>query len=199
MDDDPVDTKPTIEEACKPGCSQVRSAESLDGWRGCGDLCLSDLWLPSLTMLGAVARCMGASGCSLVLPATNPFSVTCCCYRRWANDGNGSCALFLPFWQRWTDYEACIKRVAASGDEEAHCTGQYLDFWKCVDACVRSHSRPCPLGISPFALCSAACVLRGASRDNDGISTTFRPRLEESSLFLMSTRLARLRHSPPFF
>lgn len=58
MDDDPVDTKPTIEEACKPGCSQ-----------------------------------------------------------------------------RWADYEACIKRVAASGDEEAHCTGQYLDFWKCVDAC----------------------------------------------------------------
>lgn len=26
MDDDPVDTKPTIEEACKPGCSKVRQS-----------------------------------------------------------------------------------------------------------------------------------------------------------------------------
>lgn len=179
MDDDPVDTKPTIEEACKPGCSQVRSTGRLDGWRRCGDLCLGGLCLPSMTMLGAVAHSIWAVSCSLVVPATNPFSLTSCCYRRRANDGNG-CALLLSRSQRWADYEACIKRVAASGDEEAHCTGQYLDFWKCVDACVRWDPPCCPLGISPFSLRSAACVVRGASHDNDAFSTTFRPRLEET-------------------
>jgi len=28
-------------------------------------------------------------------------------------------------------YEACAERVRAKG--EGHCTGQYFDFWHCVD------------------------------------------------------------------
>lgn len=81
----------------------------------------------------------------------------------------------LPLLQRWADYAACIKRVAASGDEEAHCTGQYLDFWKCVDACVRWDPSPSRLflGISPLALRSATCVLRGAPLDNDAYFNNF--------------------------
>lgn len=37
----------------------------------------------------------------------------------------------------WSHYEACIKRVEADTTGEAHCTGQYLDFWACIDKCVR--------------------------------------------------------------
>lgn len=99
---------------------------------------------------------------------------------RWTRTGGHCCcALGLPRLQRWADYEACIKRVAASGDEEAHCTGQYLDFWKCVDACVRSDPSPSRLflGISPLALRFATWVLPTTMML---ISTTFRPRLEET-------------------
>lgn len=211
MDDDPVDTKPTIEEACKPGCSQVRSAARLVGrrrdvlWRRV--LALPDhargrcaLYGGSRLLLGCCCLCVCVCVC---VPATNPCSVTCC-YRRWAIGGNGYCALLLPRSQRWAGYEACIKRVAASGDEEAHCTGQYLDFWKCVDACVRWDPPRYPLDIPPIGLCSAACVLRAASHDNDAFSTTFRPRVEETLLLLMSTRrvlptrLFRLRHPSLF-
>lgn len=36
------------------------------------------------------------------------------------------------------EYKACQERVAKDTTGEAHCTGQYLDFWKCVDRCVRT-------------------------------------------------------------
>lgn len=39
--------------------------------------------------------------------------------------------------QFWSEYEACIGRVEKDTTGEAHCTGQYLDFWKCIDKCVR--------------------------------------------------------------
>lgn len=37
----------------------------------------------------------------------------------------------LPALQR------CAKRVDSDETGEAHCTGQYFDYWKCVDKCVR--------------------------------------------------------------
>jgi len=33
------------------------------------------------------------------------------------------------------EYEACQKRIEDDTTGEAHCTGQYLDFWKCIDKC----------------------------------------------------------------
>ena len=30
-------------------------------------------------------------------------------------------------------YQACAKRIA--GKKDAHCTGQYFDYWKCIDHC----------------------------------------------------------------
>lgn len=38
--------------------------------------------------------------------------------------------------QYWSAYEACIARVKNDKTGEAHCSGQYLDFWKCIDKCV---------------------------------------------------------------
>eukprot|EP00897_Mesotaenium_endlicherianum_P001552 jgi/Mesen1/1424/ME001303S00471 len=32
-------------------------------------------------------------------------------------------------------YEACAERIEKSDNEEAHCTGQYFDYWKCIDKC----------------------------------------------------------------
>ncbi len=30
-------------------------------------------------------------------------------------------------------YQQCVKRI--EGRPEAHCTGQYFDYWHCVDKC----------------------------------------------------------------
>ena len=39
--------------------------------------------------------------------------------------------------------QKCAKRVEADETGEAHCTGQYFDYWKCIDKCVCfHHARP---------------------------------------------------------
>jgi ubiquinol-cytochrome c reductase subunit 6 len=35
-------------------------------------------------------------------------------------------------------YQACQERIAGDTTGEAHCTGQYFDYWQCIDHCVRS-------------------------------------------------------------
>jgi ubiquinol-cytochrome c reductase subunit 6 len=30
-------------------------------------------------------------------------------------------------------YQQCTKRI--EGNPEAHCTGQYFDYWHCIDKC----------------------------------------------------------------
>ncbi|KAI3912955.1 hypothetical protein MKW98_019308, partial [Papaver atlanticum] len=32
------------------------------------------------------------------------------------------------------EYKNCTKRI--EGDDTKHCTGQYFDYWSCVDKCV---------------------------------------------------------------
>ncbi|KAI3426882.1 hypothetical protein D9Q98_006828 [Chlorella vulgaris] len=32
-------------------------------------------------------------------------------------------------------YEACAERVEKDESGEAHCTGQYFDYWHCIDKC----------------------------------------------------------------
>jgi len=34
------------------------------------------------------------------------------------------------------DYERCMKRVENDDSGQKHCTGQYFDYWSCVDKCV---------------------------------------------------------------
>ncbi|GMH15645.1 hypothetical protein Nepgr_017486 [Nepenthes gracilis] len=33
-------------------------------------------------------------------------------------------------------YQACVKRVEGDESGHKHCTGQYFDYWSCVDKCV---------------------------------------------------------------
>eukprot|EP00924_Labyrinthula_sp_SR-Ha-C_P000737 maker-scaffold_7-snap-gene-2.18-mRNA-1 protein AED:0.35 eAED:0.35 QI:159/1/1/1/1/1/3/121/68 len=35
----------------------------------------------------------------------------------------------------WKEYEACAERVRKSNNPEAHCSGQYFDFYHCIDKC----------------------------------------------------------------
>ncbi|GAB2212454.1 hypothetical protein Droror1_Dr00020420 [Drosera rotundifolia] len=33
-------------------------------------------------------------------------------------------------------YQACVKRIQGDESGHKHCTGQYFDYWSCVDKCV---------------------------------------------------------------
>ncbi|KAL4423424.1 hypothetical protein ABPG77_010002 [Micractinium sp. CCAP 211/92] len=35
----------------------------------------------------------------------------------------------------WLEYQACAERVEKDESGEAHCTGQYFDYWHCIDKC----------------------------------------------------------------
>lgn len=39
--------------------------------------------------------------------------------------------------------QACVERIKSLG-EEAHCTGQYFDYYSCIDKCVRACPVPRP-------------------------------------------------------
>ncbi|KAI3752799.1 hypothetical protein L2E82_24836 [Cichorium intybus] len=34
------------------------------------------------------------------------------------------------------EYQACVKRVEGDQSGEKHCTGQYFDYWHCIDQAV---------------------------------------------------------------
>ncbi|RLM57990.1 hypothetical protein C2845_PM18G01260 [Panicum miliaceum] len=34
------------------------------------------------------------------------------------------------------EYEKCVKRVENDDTGHKHCTGQYFDYWSCIDKCV---------------------------------------------------------------
>ncbi|XP_073272152.1 cytochrome b-c1 complex subunit 6-1, mitochondrial-like [Primulina huaijiensis] len=33
------------------------------------------------------------------------------------------------------EYQACAKRIQGDESGHKHCTGQYFDYWRCVDNC----------------------------------------------------------------
>eukprot|EP00249_Psilotum_nudum_P006522 c19844_g1_i1 orf=171-386(+) len=37
--------------------------------------------------------------------------------------------------KQWLEYQACAKRVEEDETGHKHCTGQYFDYWGCVDKC----------------------------------------------------------------
>ncbi|KXZ52542.1 hypothetical protein GPECTOR_9g586 [Gonium pectorale] len=37
--------------------------------------------------------------------------------------------------REWAAYKACAERIKDDTTGQAHCSGQYFDFWKCVDHC----------------------------------------------------------------
>jgi hypothetical protein len=47
--------------------------------------------------------------------------------------------------------QACTERIKRDHSGEAHCTGQYFDYWSCIDKCVRA------LLAMPAMLPCAAC------------------------------------------
>ncbi|XP_027106359.1 cytochrome b-c1 complex subunit 6 [Coffea eugenioides] len=38
--------------------------------------------------------------------------------------------------REWRAYEDCVFRVRKDDTGNKHCTGQYFDYWHCVDKCV---------------------------------------------------------------
>ncbi|KAH0921549.1 hypothetical protein HID58_021567 [Brassica napus] len=36
------------------------------------------------------------------------------------------------------EYQACVKRIQGDDSGHKHCTGQYFDYWHCIDKCVSS-------------------------------------------------------------
>lgn len=34
------------------------------------------------------------------------------------------------------NYRACVKRIQGDETGQKHCTGQYFDYWSCIDQCV---------------------------------------------------------------
>uniref|UniRef100_A0A804P1P9 Cytochrome b-c1 complex subunit 6 n=1 Tax=Zea mays TaxID=4577 RepID=A0A804P1P9_MAIZE len=39
------------------------------------------------------------------------------------------------------EYEKCVKRVENDDTGHKHCTGQYFDYWSCIDKCHQSSLR----------------------------------------------------------
>ncbi|GFR45891.1 hypothetical protein Agub_g7347, partial [Astrephomene gubernaculifera] len=37
--------------------------------------------------------------------------------------------------REWAAYKACAERIKSDTTGQAHCSGQYFDFWKCIDHC----------------------------------------------------------------
>ncbi|THU65155.1 hypothetical protein C4D60_Mb05t00690 [Musa balbisiana] len=37
-------------------------------------------------------------------------------------------------------YQACVERIKGDETGHKHCTGQYFDYWKCVDNCLLSEN-----------------------------------------------------------
>lgn len=44
--------------------------------------------------------------------------------------------------KKWAEYEACGQRIKGDTTGEAQCSGQYFEYWHCVDALVRPPSSP---------------------------------------------------------
>lgn len=55
--------------------------------------------------------------------------------------------IWALFWKLVpSDLQACTKRVEDDDTGSKHCTGQYFDYWGCIDKCVsKSHSFGFPL------------------------------------------------------
>ncbi|KAJ6920229.1 protein ROOT PRIMORDIUM DEFECTIVE 1 [Populus alba x Populus x berolinensis] len=88
-DEEPVDPKKYLEEACKPKC--VR---------------------PLLEYQACVKRIQGDES------------------------GHKHCTgQYFDYWS-CVDKCACVKRVEGDDSSQKHCTGQYFDYWFCIDKCV---------------------------------------------------------------
>ncbi|AAD39640.1 Similar to gb/X79273 cytochrome c reductase hinge protein subunit from Solanum tuberosum. ESTs gb/T45282 and gb/T21596 come from this gene [Arabidopsis thaliana] len=41
------------------------------------------------------------------------------------------------------EYQACVKRIQGDDSGHKHCTGQYFDYWQCIDKCVSCTKAVC--------------------------------------------------------
>lgn len=53
---------------------------------------------------------------------------------------DGGCVFFglLVWWciNEHSVWQACVKRIEEDENGQKHCTGQYFDYWGCIDQCV---------------------------------------------------------------
>ncbi|KAI5654420.1 hypothetical protein M9H77_31607 [Catharanthus roseus] len=61
-------------------------------------------------------------------------------YLKWQKTGN-FVVIAIPFFSENAnlqdhDSKACARRIDSDNSGEKHCTGQYFDYWSCVDKCV---------------------------------------------------------------
>ncbi|RLN00995.1 hypothetical protein C2845_PM06G14480 [Panicum miliaceum] len=62
------------------------------------------------------------------------------------------------------DYERCMKRVENDDSGQKHCTGQYFDYWSCVDKCEAVKARILSSGqIREVARCGFGQELKRAA------------------------------------
>ena len=57
--------------------------------------------------------------------------------------------------------QACTERIKRDHSGEAHCTGQYFDYWSCIDKCVRARFL---LQAQTSLACACLTLLHGVPR-----------------------------------
>jgi ubiquinol-cytochrome c reductase subunit 6 len=65
--------------------------------------------------------------------------------------------------KKWAEYEACTQRIKNDTTGEAQCSGQYFEYWHCVDALVLPPSLLILLASAPiFFKFAPTFIFRGA-------------------------------------
>ncbi|KAI6691102.1 hypothetical protein NL676_027930, partial [Syzygium grande] len=75
------------------------------------------------------------------------------------------------------EYEACVKRIQGDESGHKHCTGQYFDYWFCVDKCVapklfpKLNASAPPRSLRRQALPPASSAVSAAAARTGGVSS----------------------------
>ncbi|KAK3012182.1 hypothetical protein RJ639_010877 [Escallonia herrerae] len=118
-DDEPVDPKKYLEESCKPKCVKSYLDYQSNGY------CLSSYDSSCATQNFNKLFCVLARTSGSLISRMQVWR----CYD--GDEGKGILAKRMN-----ADLLACAKRVEADETGHKHCTGQYFDYWHCVDKCV---------------------------------------------------------------
>ncbi|XP_011044295.1 PREDICTED: uncharacterized protein LOC105139521 [Populus euphratica] len=151
-DEEPVDPKKYLEEACKPKCvrplleyqacvKRIQGDESghkhctgqyFDYW-SCVDKCQTEIRRGIIFKIEQRTITPPISVISLPPPltVTKRADEELVDQKKYLEDScKPKCVKPL------LEYEACVKRVEGDESGQKHCTGQYFDYWFCIDKCV---------------------------------------------------------------
>ncbi|WJX26276.1 hypothetical protein P8452_15221 [Trifolium repens] len=126
-DEEPVDQKRLLEESCKPKCVRplleyqacIKRIQGDDsGQKHCTGQYF-DYWY-------CVDKCVAPKLFTKLKADEEPVD-----QKRFLEEScKPKCVRPL------IEYQACIKRIHGDDSGQKHCTGQYFDYWYCVDKCV---------------------------------------------------------------